>query len=62
MACHESPIGDEYACVGWLADQLGPGHNMALRYAVATGAVTLGALDLDGEQFESLEAMSKRKN
>lgn len=24
FACHESPIGDEVHCVGWLMNQLGP--------------------------------------
>lgn len=54
MACHETPIGKEKACVGWLANQLGIGNNIALRYAVA-----FGRLDADvetvGEQHERLE-------
>lgn len=31
MACHESPPGREYHCVGWLHYQLGPGNNIPLR-------------------------------
>lgn len=31
MACHMFPIGKERFCVGWLAHQLGPGNNIALR-------------------------------
>jgi len=31
MACHECTIGAELPCVGWLANQLGPGNNIALR-------------------------------
>ena len=31
MACHESKPGAEIPCVGWLAHQLGPGNNIALR-------------------------------
>ncbi len=31
MGCHESPTDDPYACVGWLAHELGPGNNIALR-------------------------------
>lgn len=31
MACHESPIGEERPCVGWMANQLGPGNNIPLR-------------------------------
>ena len=33
FACHESAIGGEVACVGWLVNQLGPGNNIALRIA-----------------------------
>jgi hypothetical protein len=31
MACHESPVGKETPCVGWMANQLGPGNNIGLR-------------------------------
>lgn len=31
MACHESSVGKERPCVGWLINQLGPGNNIALR-------------------------------
>lgn len=31
MACHESPVGKERACVGWAVHQLGPGNNIGLR-------------------------------
>jgi hypothetical protein len=31
MACHESMPGDEYHCIGWLMNQMGPGNNIALR-------------------------------
>jgi hypothetical protein len=34
MACHETPPGRELPCVGWLHHQLGPGDNLALRFAV----------------------------
>lgn len=33
MACHKSPRGNEFPCVGWLANQLGPGNNIGLRLA-----------------------------
>ena len=36
MACHESPVGDEQPCVGWLVNQLGPGNNIAVRLWMAT--------------------------
>ncbi len=31
MACHESPIGEEDYCVGWLVNQMGAGNNIGLR-------------------------------
>lgn len=37
MACHESPVGDEYPCVGWVLNQLGPGNNIALRFMARDG-------------------------
>lgn len=53
MACHEAPPGAEYACVGWLDNQLGEGHNLPLRLH----AKRIGRLHLDGEQYPTLEAM-----
>lgn len=38
MACHESPVGEERVCVGWVVNQLGVGNNIGLRLrAVRTG-------------------------
>lgn len=37
MACHESEPGVEFACVGWLANQLGIGNNIALRFRYMLG-------------------------
>jgi hypothetical protein len=37
MACHESPVGAEYPCVGWVLNQLGPGNNLALRLLARDG-------------------------
>lgn len=39
MACHESKVGHEIPCVGWLANQLGPGNNIPLRIAAIMGAI-----------------------
>ena len=36
MACHET---HKEPCVGWLANQLGPGNNLALRLAVISGRI-----------------------
>ncbi len=54
MACHETPPGKELPCVGWLANQLGPGNNLALRLAVMTGRVD-GNVQTVGEQHERFE-------
>lgn len=56
MACHHSAVGDELPCVGWLANQLGPGNNLGLRMLAMTGKVPGGAnFELVGEQHETLE-------
>ncbi|WP_416350964.1 DUF6283 family protein [Rivularia sp. UHCC 0363] len=31
MACHESSVGAEEYCIGWLHNQLGTGNNIAMR-------------------------------
>jgi hypothetical protein len=54
MACHESPVGRERVCVGWLHQQLTMGNNVALRLRVLWGSIS-GAYTLDGEQHETLE-------
>jgi len=54
MACHHSAPGREETCVGWLAHQLGPGNNIALRLMEI-----MGHLDTDietiGPQHETFE-------
>lgn len=58
MACHESPVGKEQMCVGWLANQLGPGNNIALRmWALAARP----SFELDGEQHERFEDTLPRR-
>lgn len=54
MACHEYAVGAELPCVGWLAHQLGPGNNLALRLAVFQGRISAD-FELDGEQHSSFE-------
>lgn len=54
MACHESNVpGKELPCVGWLANQLGPGNNLALRLAAIDGKY--GEFRTVGEQHETFE-------
>ena len=57
MACHESKQGDQYACVGWIVNQLGPGNNIGLRLAVIRGRLDPSKLVLDGEQHETIYEM-----
>jgi len=54
MACHESRPGEERPCAGWLANQLGPGNNIALRLYFLRSELA-GPIDLDGEQHERFE-------
>lgn len=53
MACHETRPGKERPCVGWLANQLGPGNNIRLRVAAMFGRVP--DFQLVGEQHERFE-------
>ncbi len=54
MACHESPVGKERACVGWASHQLGPGNNIALRlYACHTKK--FNDMETVGPQHERFE-------
>lgn len=54
MACHESHVGRELPCVGWMYNQYGDGNNVALRHAVATGRLSLD-IDIDGPQHKTFE-------
>lgn len=54
MACHESPIGKEKPCVGWLVHQLGDGNNIGLRLAVRSGRVDAN-VETVGEQHATFE-------
>lgn len=53
MACHESNPGAEVPCVGWMAHQLGPGNNLALRLWASRQPRL--ELKLVGEQHETFE-------
>lgn len=60
MACHETPVGAELPCVGWLAHQLGPGNNIGLRLTVWAGEVD-GNVETVGEQHATFEATLPRR-
>lgn len=51
MACHEL---HEAHCVGWLAHQLGPGNNIALRLQMRN-CTNAKAIRLRGEQHQTFE-------
>lgn len=60
MACHETAVGAEKPCVGWLVNQLGPGNNIGLRLRVMTGQID-GNVETVGEQHERFEDTLPRK-
>lgn len=51
MACHEDHSNH---CIGWLANQLGPGNNIGLRMAMRS-CENLCDVKLVGEQHERFE-------
>jgi len=64
MACHETAIGNERACVGWTLHQLGPGNNLGLRMKVFADQKfrdQVAAMRLDGPQHARLEDTLPKK-
>jgi len=59
MACHYSKPGEEFACAGWLHNQLGVGNNIGVRLAMATGQLPVPKVD--GDQHESFEDTLPKK-
>ena len=53
MACHESPVGKETECLGWLFNQLGSGNNIGLR--ILMSGYDLSRVELIGDQHETFE-------
>lgn len=54
MARHETTVGQEKPCVGYLAHQLGRGNNFGLRIRVITGSIDANVRVI-GPQHQSLE-------
>lgn len=54
MACHETPVGKEQPCVGWLDNQF-RNNNMGVRLAVFMGRID-AQYKLDGPQHSNFEA------
>lgn len=59
MACHDSMPGKEIPCVGWVANQIGPGNNIALRLRVMSGSIRVP--ETVGEQHETFEDTLPRR-
>jgi hypothetical protein len=59
MACHHSKIGEEFACAGWLHNQLGSGNNIAVRLKVMSGQLPIP--EVDGDQHERFEDTLPKK-
>lgn len=60
MACHESAPDEGMYCVGWLANQLGPGNNIPLRLKMMN--YDLSGFRTFGKQHERFEdTLPKRK-
>lgn len=53
MACHYSKPDEEFACAGWLYNQIGVGNNFGVRLDVMNGKYP--APIVDGEQHENYE-------
>ena len=54
MACHESSVGADLPCVGWVVHQLGIGNNIALRLHALGGRFR--DFRTVGPQHETFEA------
>lgn len=54
MACHESNVGRELPCVGWLDNQYNEGNNIAVRLGVREGRFCMD-YELDGPQHTKFE-------
>lgn len=54
MACHESKIGKEQHCIGWIYNQIGEGNNIPLRLAMRN-CENLRDMRIVGEQHRRFE-------
>lgn len=54
MACHDSPVGAETHCIGWLHHQRGRGNNIPLRMHLR-GCTNAHEISVDGPQCETFE-------
>lgn len=54
MACHESKIGKEVHCVGWVNQQMGVGNNIRLRMQLMN-CDNINELEVYGDQHRTFE-------
>lgn len=54
MACHESKVGKEQHCIGWLYNQMGEGNNIGLRIQMRH-CENLKNMRVVGEQHSNFE-------
>lgn len=59
MACHYSKPDDEFACAGWLENQIGPGNNLGVRLMVLNGRLPVPKTD--GPQHPTFAATLPKK-
>jgi len=59
MACHDSPVGAEQPCVGWLINQLNEGNNLGLRMLARDGRFR--DVQTDGPQHKRFEDTLPKK-
>jgi hypothetical protein len=53
MACHYSKPGKQFACAGWIHNQVGSGNNISVRLAVAHGRLPIP--EVVGDQHEAFD-------
>jgi len=63
MTCHETTDKKPLHCVGWLANQLGPGNNLALRLRAIIGDIDANVQTVgpQHQRFEDTLPRSARK-
>lgn len=62
MACHYSKPDAEFACAGWIHNQLGVGNNIGVRLALMSGALPVPVIDgAQHEHFEDTLPKKKRR-
>jgi hypothetical protein len=61
MACHETVVGKELPCVGWLVHQAGVGNNLGLRMAIFSGQVDMNVRTVGPQHTRFEDTLPKSK-